>query len=171
MKQLPVNGSLLKFALYVQERARANDTFKAPRFVVGPSAYNFMLWHLCEAYDPTGGVRRALEAAIEDCKPFPDAIAKECLVVVAGPGQNNRPFRYNHFLTTATRTHLVLTGSGTLTTQTADIKYREGDVFTILPAEMDTDMCSSDLSQYSTHVVVMWTESTVGPVWEAYSRV
>lgn len=171
MKQLPISGSLLQFALYVQERARANDTFKVPRFVVGPSAYNFMLWHLSEAYDATGSMRRTLEAFIEDCKPFPEAVAKECLIVVAGPGQNNRPFQYNHFLTTATRTHLVLTGKGTLVTQKQTIKYQEGDVFTVEADEMDTSMQSADLSQYSTHIVVMWTEPNTGPIWEAYNKV
>lgn len=170
MKNLPVSNKLVGFAQYVQERARANDTFKVPRFVMGPSAYNFMLWHLCEAYDASGDMRRELEAFIAACSPAEDMIAKECLVVVAGPGQNNKSFEYSHFLSTAIRTNLVLNGAGVLTTKQQTITYSQGDVFNIAPDELKTSMCSSEIESYTTHVVIFWTKADEGPIWEAYAK-
>lgn len=170
MKNLPVSSKLLGFAQYVQERARANDTFKVPRFVMGPSAYNFMLWHLCEAYDSSGDTRRELEAFISACSPAEGLVAKECLIVVAGPGQNNKPFEYSHFLNTALRTNLVLNGKGVLTTLQQTIRYQQGDVFAIASDELKTSMCSSEIESYTTHVVVFWTKAGEGPIWEAYAK-
>lgn len=170
IKRLSLSASLLAFAAWVQKRAAANDTFKVPRFVVGPSAYNFMLWHLCGVYDSTGAVRKELEALIDACCPAQDLVAKECLVCVAGPGQNDKPFQYNHFLSNAVRTHLVLTGAGILQHRIAKIDYTAGDVFQVEPALFGSEMSSSGLKHYSTHVVVMWTDAGAGPVWEAYAH-
>ena len=170
IKRLPLSENLLAFAAWVQERASANDTFKVPRFVVGPSAYNFMLWHLCGVYDATGAVRKELEAFIDVCCPTQGLVAKECLVCVAGPGQNGRPFQYNHFLPDAVRTHLVLTGAGTLQHRTAKIDYTAGDVFQVESELLGSEMSSSGLKRYSTHVVVMWTDAGAGPIWEAYAQ-
>lgn len=168
-KKLPLSKTLIAFAGWVQERAAANDTFKVPRFVVGPSAYNFMLWHLCGVYDPTGVLRKELEAVIDECKPAPELVAKECLICVAGPGQNNKRFQYNHFLPNPIRTHFVLTGAGKLTHDLGQIDYVGGDVFQVAPELIGTEMLSSDLKHYSTHVIVLWTPPNVGPVWEPYA--
>lgn len=170
IRTLPLSDRLEVFAHWVQERAIKNDTFKVPRFVIGPSAYNFMLWHLCSVYDSTGVVQKELEAFIEICKPWDKAVAKECLVCVAGPGQNGVDFKYNHFLNNAVRTHLVLTGAGSLTHRTAKVDYAAGDVFVVDYDLLGSEMRSTGLKTHSTHVVVMWTPADSGPVWEDYAN-
>ena len=168
-KTLPLSKTLIGFAVWVQERASANDTFKVPRFVVGPSAYNFMLWHLSGVYDHTGALRKELEAVIEQCKPSPELVAKECLICVPGPGQNDRSFLYNHFIPNAVRTHFVLTGSGSLQHKDGSINYTAGDVFQVDPSLYESEMRSSDLKHYSTHIIVMWAPPGIGPIWEPYA--
>jgi hypothetical protein len=167
MRILPISPGLELFAKWVQQRALANDTFKVPRFVVGPSAYNFMLWHLCETYCTQGVLRRELEDFIEVCRPAPGLVPRECLVVMAGPGQNNREFVSKHFLD-AVRTHLVLMGSGRLATPKQVIDYEPGAVFAIDPAEVN--QTSSRLEAHSVHVVVFWTTPDAGPVWSQYAK-